>query len=78
MDFPVKYRFTDEYFRDEERCGFMVSECMKRYWAASLHSLEIFDDICSRYGIISKADECFSFMQEFPQKEIQLSMFDSI
>ena len=40
--------------------------------------MSIFDDICSRYGIISKADECFSFMQEFPQKEIQLSMFDSI
>ncbi len=51
MDFPVKYRFTDEYFRDEERCGFMVSECMKRYWAASLHSLEIFDDICRRHGL---------------------------
>ena len=40
--------------------------------------MSIFDDICSRYGIISKTDECFSFMQEFPQKEIQLSMFDSI
>ncbi len=38
--------------------------------------MSIFDDICSRYGIISKADECFSYMQEFPQKEIQLSMFD--
>lgn len=51
MDYPIKYRFTDEYFRDEERCGFMVSECMKRYWAASLHSLEIFDDICRRHGL---------------------------
>ena len=51
MDYPIKYRFTDEYFRDEERCGFMVSECMKRYWAASLHSLEIFDDICKRHGL---------------------------
>ena len=38
--------------------------------------MSIFEDVCSRYGIISKADECFSFMQESPQKEIQLSMFD--
>jgi lipopolysaccharide cholinephosphotransferase len=51
MDYPIKYRFTDEYFQDEERCGFMISECMKRYWAASLHSLEIFDDICRRHGL---------------------------
>ncbi len=36
----------------------------------------IFEETCSRYGIISKPDECFSYMQEFPQKEIQLSMFD--
>ena len=51
MDFPSKYVFHDEYFIDEERCGFMISECMKRYWAASLHSLEIFDDICRRHGL---------------------------
>lgn len=51
MDCPIKYRFTDEYFCDEKRCGFMISECMKRYWAASLHSLEIFDDICRRHGL---------------------------
>ena len=51
MGFPIKYRFTDEYFHDEEKCGFMISECMKRYWAASLHSLEIFDDICRRHGL---------------------------
>jgi DNA repair photolyase len=40
--------------------------------------MSIFEDVCSRYGIISKADECFSYMQEFPQKEIQLSMFDLV
>ena len=38
--------------------------------------MSIFEDVCSRYGIISIPDECFSFMQEFPKKEIQLSMFD--
>ena len=51
MVYPVKYNFSEDYFRDEERNGFIVSECMKRYWAASLHSLEIFDAICQKYGI---------------------------
>ena len=51
MNVPVKYNFTEDYFRDEVRNGFTVSECMKRYWAASLHSLEIFDDICKRHGL---------------------------
>lgn len=56
MSFPVKYKFTEDYFRDENRNGFAVSECMKRYWAASLHSLEIFDDICKRHGLKYWAD----------------------
>ena len=51
MAFPVKYNFTEDYFRDEDRCGFTESECMKRYWAATLHSLEIFDNICNKYGL---------------------------
>ena len=56
MDYPVKYNFSEEFFRDEDRCGFTVSECMKRYWAASLKSLEIFDAICSKYGLKYWAD----------------------
>jgi len=56
MEYPVKYNFSEEFFRDEDRCGFVVSECMKRYWAASLHSLEIFDGICRKYGLKYWAD----------------------
>ena len=51
MDCPVKYNFTEDWFKDEVREGHLVTECMKRYWAASLHSLEIFDDICKRHGL---------------------------
>ncbi len=32
--------------------------------------------ICRRNGIMSNPDECFAFMQEFPEKEKQISLFD--
>ena len=47
----VKYLIDEEYFRDEERCGFMVSSLMKRCWAAQLKSIEDFDRVCSKHGL---------------------------
>ena len=52
----MKFEFTEEYFKDEMRSGFLVTECMKRYWAASLKTLEIFDEICSRHNLSYWAD----------------------
>ena len=45
-----------EYFRDEERGHFTVTECMKRYWAASLKTVEIFDRICEKHSLRYWAD----------------------
>lgn len=56
MEIRAKYNFPEEYFQDEERAGFLITECMKRYWAASLHSLEIFDGICRKHGLKYWAD----------------------
>lgn len=39
------------YFEEEEREGFLVTEAMKRYWAASLHTVEHFADICKKYDL---------------------------
>ena len=50
------YSFDEGFFRDEEIDGFPVTEAMKRYWAASLHSLEIFDEVCTRHGLKWWAD----------------------
>ncbi|MBO4819056.1 MAG: radical SAM protein, partial [Firmicutes bacterium] len=36
----------------------------------------IFKEVCEKSGIISDPDECFAYMQEFPEKDLQLSMFD--
>ena len=36
----------------------------------------IFNDICRKNGMMSTPDECFRFMQEFPEKYKQMSLFD--
>jgi DNA repair photolyase len=40
------------------------------------HLWHIFDDICSNHGIIYHADKVFAYMNEFSQKEQQLSLFE--
>ena len=36
----------------------------------------LFQRFCRENGILSKPDECFRFMQELPEKNAQMSMFD--
>ncbi len=52
----MKFRFEEKFFQAETRGDFLVTECMKRYWAASLKTVEIFDEICSRHNLIYWAD----------------------
>lgn len=49
-------RFVDGFFLKEIRCGFEVSEMMKRAWAAELEVLEIVVDICKRNRLQYFAD----------------------
>lgn len=48
--------FPPNFFQDELRCGFQVSELMKRAWAAELEVLEIVTDICEQNHITYFAD----------------------
>ena len=48
--------FPLEYYSDEIREGFFVSETMKRYWAAQLVVLSDIDTICKRHDINWYAD----------------------
>lgn len=48
--------FEDTFFREEERDGFLVSEMMKRAWAAEMDVLVQVTDICERHGIVYYAD----------------------
>lgn len=44
-------QFPEDYFRKEIRCGFTVSETMKRYWAAQMEVLQVVVNICEKYDI---------------------------
>ena len=37
---------------------------------------EVFQKICRDNGILSTPEECFRYMYEFPEKNVQMSMFD--
>lgn len=41
----------DEFFREEERCGYVVTEKMKRIWAAELGMVHRFAQVCERHGL---------------------------
>ncbi|MBO4415124.1 MAG: radical SAM protein [Lachnospiraceae bacterium] len=39
--------------------------------------MSLFTQFCEDHGILCRPDDCFGFMQEFPEKEEQLSFFES-
>lgn len=43
--------FSDEYFRPEIRCGYLVSRDMKTAWAAQIEILALIAQICERHGL---------------------------
>ncbi len=43
--------FPPEFFYDEVRCGFYVSETMKRFWAAQLEVVYEISRVCERHDI---------------------------
>ncbi len=43
--------FKTEFFKEENREGFVVPEMMKRAWAAELEVLEVISDVCDKIGV---------------------------
>lgn len=41
----------EEFYREEIRCGYTVSEKMKKVWAVELELLEKFIEVCERSGL---------------------------
>lgn len=46
----MELNFPDGWFDAEERDGFLISEEMKRAWAAQIETLKVISDICDQYG----------------------------
>lgn len=39
--------------------------------------MKIFGDICREHGIMSNPDDCFKYLHEFPERFVQMSLFDT-
>ncbi len=43
--------YPDGYFKNEERCGFLITGMMKRLWATQMDIMSWIDEVCNKYGI---------------------------
>ncbi len=43
--------FPDCFFKNETRCGFYITEMMKRFWGVQMDILSWVDSVCEKYGI---------------------------
>ena len=44
-------KFSPDFFREEERCGFLVTTERKKMWAVELDLLDQFNAVCSKHGL---------------------------
>ena len=44
-------KFSKDFFKDEEREGFLVKSDMKRAWAMQMEILKNIEEVCDRHGI---------------------------
>ena len=71
------YQALDRHFPDMKQC--YISRYGNAYELPSPNAAElreVFRKICRDNGMLSSPEECFRYMYEFPEKKIQLSVFD--
>ena len=65
--FPgVKHKYIERYGNAYELPSPKAKELMS-----------VFADTCRKYGILYKPKECFAYLNDFPEKYEQMSLFDS-
>ena len=47
----MKLEIPESFYKEEERCGYVVSEKMKKIWAVELDLLYQLQQVCEKYGI---------------------------
>ena len=50
------FSIPEEFFKEEERCGFTVTEKMKKVWAVEMEMLHELERVCEKYGLTYFAD----------------------
>ena len=48
---PIKLELPEHFLDEEVRCGYTVTEKMKKIWAVELDLLNEFQKVCKQYGI---------------------------
>lgn len=51
MSLPIKITLPENFLEKEVRCGYEVSEKLKKIWAVELDLLAEFDRVCQKYDI---------------------------
>ncbi len=51
MNLPIKLALLENFLNKEIRCGYEVSEKLKKIWAVELDLLAEFDRVCVKHGI---------------------------
>lgn len=51
MKLPIKISIPENFFGEEVRCGYTVSEKQKKVWAIELDLLAEFDRVCKKHSI---------------------------
>lgn len=52
----LQLEIPKEFWKEEVRCGYTVTEKMKRVWAVEMDLLYVFDRVCKKYGLRYFAD----------------------
>ena len=48
---PIKIAIEDSFFEEEDRCGYLVSQEMKKIWAVELDLLNEFSMVCENHQL---------------------------
>ena len=51
MNKTLSINLSDEFYYSEERCGYYVSEEMKKIWSIELDLLKKFSDVCEKNNL---------------------------
>lgn len=50
-DLPIKIKVPEDFFKEEVRCGYLVTTEYKKLWAVEMDMLSLIDDICNKYNM---------------------------
>ncbi len=53
---PLNITIPEDFIKEEERCGYVISSKMKEVWAVQIDMLKELEKVCDKYGLTYYAD----------------------